>query len=417
MKAFNSAALVAATSLSAPRALCGSMRAESRSPQELIRDINAGVTDMRTRVEGRIDQVEKSVDSAMTVLAAYRLNGGVGGESFHPEDPDYSAKFQAFVRTGENESWLRAENGVGSRAEIRAAMSVGSNTDGGYLAPAEWDRRVRQAQVAVSPMRRLATVQPTARGAFTTLWNTNAWGSGWVGETAARPETSSTGLLPIPFDAGEIYANVAVTQRLLDDSLVNVETWLAEQVGTEFAKQEGVAFISGNGTNKPRGLLTYVTGGASAATHPGGVLDVVPSGHATTIPNSDVLMTFAYGLAAPYRQNATWLMNSSTAAALSLLKDGQGNYIWRESLIVGQPSTLLGRPVEIDEAMPSIGAGNLAIAFGDFKAGYLINDRMAINILRDPFTNKPFVMFYCTKRVGAGVLDPRAIRLLKISVS
>ena len=296
-------------------------------------------------------------------------------------------------------------------------MSVGTADAGGYLAPVEWDRKIGQALIATSPMRRLATVQTTTVGAYTTIWSDRVWGTGWVGETASRPETTTPGFDPVEFASGEIYANPAITQRLLDDADFNVEQWLTEQIDVEFGAQESIAFLSGNGTNKPRGFLTYVTGGASAGVHPGGNLTVVPSGDASSIVGTDPLMTFAYSLPAPYRQNATWLMNSTTAMHIARVKDGDGNYIWRESLMVGQPSTLLGRPVEIDEGMPNIGAGNLPIAFGDFKRGYVINDRMGSRVLRDPYTNKPYVMFYVTKRVGGGVADPNAIRLLKIAAS
>jgi len=188
-----------------------------------------------------------------------------------------------------------------------------------------------------------------------------------------------------------------------------VESWLKNSVREEFNRQEGIAFIAGDGTNKPAGLLTFAEGGVNAASHPAGALDVTEA--AITV---DGLIDFMYGLPAPYRQNATWLMNSLTAAVLTKLKDADGNLIWRESLIVGQPSTLLGRPVEIDEAMPAPTAGLMPIAFGDFKAGYLINDRIGTRVLRDPYTNKPYVMFYVTKRVGGGVLDPTAIRVLKV---
>jgi HK97 family phage major capsid protein len=235
------------------------------------------------------------------------------------------------------------------------------------------------------------------------------WGSGWVGETAARPITTSSSLAPIVFATGEIYAMPAATQRLLDDSAINVEQWLVQSIEKEFNRQEGIAFLSGDGVNKPAGLLTYAAGGVNAATHPGGAITV-----ATAAITVDSLIDFMYGLAAPYRQNATWLMSSLTAAFLSKMKDADGNLIWRESLIVGQPSTLLGRPVEIDEGMPGPVAGAAAIAFGDFKAGYVINDRVGTRILRDPFTNKPYVNFYTTKRVGGGVLDPNAIRVLKL---
>jgi HK97 family phage major capsid protein len=286
------------------------------------------------------------------------------------------------------------------------------------LAPVEWDRKISEAQRANSPMRRLATVRQTSVGAYTTLWNNDQWGSGWVGETAARPQTSNASLAPITFSSGEIYAMPAATQRLLDDAALDVENWLRDAVQREFNRQEGIAFLSGDGVNKPAGFLTYIAGGANEATHPGGSIEVVdvaidPAATAATI---DALIDFMYGLEAPYRQNATWLMSSLTAAVLAKMKDANDNLIWRESLIVGQPSTLFGRPVEIDEGMPAPGVvGNLPIAFGDFRSGYLINDRIGIRVLRDPFSNKPYVMFYTTKRVGGGVLDPNAIRVARVT--
>jgi HK97 family phage major capsid protein len=209
----------------------------------------------------------------------------------------------------------------------------------------------------------------------------------------------------------------AATQRLLDDAALDVENWLRDAVQREFNRQEGIAFLAGSGVNQPAGFLTYIAGGANEATHPGGAIEVVdvaidPAATAATI---DALIDFMYGLEAPYRQNATWLMSSLTAAVLAKMKDANDNLIWRESLIVGQPSTLFGRPVEIDEGMPAPGVvGNLPIAFGDFRSGYLINDRIGIRVLRDPFSNKPYVMFYTTKRVGGGVLDPNAIRVARV---
>lgn len=193
-----------------------------------------------------------------------------------------------------------------------------------------------------------------------------------------------------------------------------MEAWLIAEIATEFMRQEGIAFISGNGVNKPFGLLTYVTGGAAHNRHPGGNLTIVNSGHASQI-TPDGLIDFAYSLPAPYRQGATWLMNSTTAAAISKLKSTTNDYLWREGLAPGQPATLLGFPVEIDENMPNVAANALSVAFGNFQQGYLINDRMGTRLLRDPYTNKPFVNFYATKRVGGGVLDPNAIRLLRIA--
>jgi HK97 family phage major capsid protein len=220
----------------------------------------------------------------------------------------------------------------------------------------------------------------------------------------------------LTFAAGEIYANVAASQRLLDDSQINFEQFIADNTAEEFARQEGIAFISGNGTNKPNGLLTYAVGAANAAAHPGGALDTVTAASASAITGDD-LIGFAYGLAAPYRQNASWLMNSATAAMLMKLKDSNNNYLLREGLAAGAPATLLGRPIVFDENVPSVAASAIVIAFGDFSRGYLINDRTGVRVLRDAYTNKPFVMFYSTRRVGGGLLDPRAIRVLKMAAS
>ncbi|WP_374944116.1 phage major capsid protein [Sphingomonas sp.] len=370
---------------------------------ELSDTLRNGFVQNRERAE--------NLEAAMQAMQEQINNGAVSGTStILPVEPAYTQAFASYFRRGDGVDVLKAANATGERATVHAAMSVGSNTDGGYLAPVEWDRKLQERQRATSPMRRLATTQTTTTGAFTTLWNLDNWGSGWVGETAARPLTTSAGLAPITFAAGEIYAMPAATQRLLDDSAINVESWLAQSVEREFNRQEGIAFISGDGVNKPAGLLTYVTGGANAATHPGGALEV-----ATGIVDIDPLTDTLYGLGSAYRQNASWVMSSLTAARIAKLKDNNGQLIWRESVIVGQPATLLGRPVEIDEAMPAPTSGNLAIAFGDFKAGYLINDRIGTRILRDPYTNKPFVNFYVTKRVGGGVLDPFAIRLLRVA--
>lgn len=393
-----------------PRALRGSVHAES-GPADMIRQLNSAFNDFKTSHQAELRDIEASLNEK--IAGAHMTSSE---RSSRPVDPAYTQAFASYFRKGDGELELRQANESGQRAQINAAMTVGTADSGGYLAPTEWDRKVQQALIDTSPMRRLASVQSTSVGAYSTLWNNNSWGSGWVGETAARPETTSATLEPVEFASGEIYAMPAVTQRLLDDAELNLDNWLTEQVQGEFGRQESIAFISGNGTNKPRGLLSYVTGGASDNVHPGGNLSVDTMASATAI-TADEIVDFTYALPAPYRQNATWLMNSATAATISKLKNTDGDYIWREGLLVGQPATLLGRPVEIDEGMPDIAAGTLPIAFGDFRRGYLINDRLGTRVLRDPFTNKPFVNFYCTKRVGAGVLDPNAIRLLQMAAA
>lgn len=400
-----------------PRALAAStaLRSPIRAdltPDQIHAQIQASLTDMRTKVLARVEGVEETVQNMINSINAMEEGRGFKNTSptIIPVDSEYTSTFASYLRTGRGEEQISELQGMGERASIRAALSVGTEQNGGYLAPVEWDRAVSKAQVPTSPMRRLARTISTTVGAFSTLWQNGNPGSGWVGETAARPETTTPQFAQIVFAAGEIYANPAATQRILDDAQIDLAAWLVEELRTEFNRQENIAFLSGNGVNKPMGLLQYVTGGAGAGAHPGGNLTVIEGAIAV-----DTLIDFMYGLGAPYRANSTWLMSSLTAAALTRLKDTDGNLIWRESLIVGQPATLLGRPVEIDEGMPGPEAGNLAIALGDFQAGYLINDRTnSLQILRDPFTNKPYVHFYATKRVGGGLLDPNAIRLLRI---
>jgi len=398
-----------------PRALVGAVRAET--PDQIAAQIRATLGEMNTNIRSRMNDMGETVGNLTASMASIQRQIEGGGftnstDAVVPAEPEYTRNFGDYMRlggAGSGEAFLRDANASGDRRLILASMSVGDNSAGGYLAPVEWDRRIRSAARAVSPMRRLASVQSISVGGYTSLWSDEAAGSGWVGETAARPNTTTPTVSQLEFASGEIYSNAAATQTLLDDSAINAEQWLIGVITREFSRQEDIAFISGNGVNKPRGLLTYVTGGASADLHPGGNLTVVEEALAV-----DALVDFTYGLAAPYRQNSTWLMSSLTAAALSKLKDADGNLIWRESLIVGQPATLFGRPVELDETMPGPAAGNLAIAFGDFELAYQIVDRMGVRILRDPYTNKPFVNFYTTKRVGGGLLDPNAVRLLRI---
>ncbi|MFZ2996267.1 phage major capsid protein [Sphingobium sp.] len=377
-------------------------------------EVLTAIAALRAATDARFAALEEESNRAAVIAAARALNGP--GGNVEAVDTEYTASFNSYARSGAAEADLRAANKTGDRAAIQAALSEGTNSDGGYLAPTEWDRTISQALVSVSPMRRLSDVRKTKVGAYSKLWKLTGPGTGWVGETASRPATATPGFAQIIFGHGEIYANAFATQRILDDADMDLEGWLTDEVDTEFAKQEAIAFLTGDGVNKPYGLLLYGTGGAHAAVHPAGAITVVASGNATGL-TVDGLIDFVYGLAAPYRQNASWLMNSNTAAYLAKVKDGQGNLIWRESLAAGQPSTLLGRPVEIDENMPNIAAGTTPIIFGDFKAGYLINDRKGTTLLRDPYTAKPFVAFYLTRRVGGGVKDPNAFRILKIAAA
>jgi HK97 family phage major capsid protein len=215
---------------------------------------------------------------------------------------------------------------------------------------------------------------------------------------------------------GELYANPAASQAMLDDAMFDVESWLGAEIGREFARAEGVAFVTGNGINKPRGFLTVPTSAADDASRPFGTLQTVATGTAggfAAVAPEDALIDLVHVLAAPYRQGASWVMNASTLARIRKMKDADGAFLWQPALAADQPATLLGYPVVEAAAMPDIAVDSLSIAFGNFRAGYLIAQRRETVVLRDPFSNKPFVHFYATKRVGGAVIDSRAIKLLK----
>lgn len=360
-----------------------------------LSEIKTAVTELTTTtheaiadLKGRLDKIE---------IRANRPGALAGGAPI--TDLEARTALGTFAKTGEIDT---------------RSMSVGVADDGGFIVPPELDKSILQLQRNMSPIRRIAQVVQTTASVYQRPVNLGGTASGWVDEKDARPETATPKLSLLSFPAGEVYANPAVTQRLLDDSPVNVAQFLEGEIAKEFDAQEGSAFLTGDGVNKPRGLLTAPNSADADGVRAFGTYQFVNSGDAAKI-TADGLIDFTYRLKAGYRQNARWLMNSLTASALRQIKDANGQYVWIQSYAAGQPSTLLGYPVEIDENMPNIAANALPIAFGDFHAGYLISDRVGIRILRDPYSAKPYVHFYSTKRVGGGPLDTQAIKFLKIA--
>ncbi|RWE75272.1 MAG: phage major capsid protein [Mesorhizobium sp.] len=353
-------------------------------------------TEKLERINSSVSELQAVVDQANAKLAAIQV--GAGGGARELKDKEYSDAFRAHFRKG----------------DVQASLNKGADSEGGYLAPVEWDRTITDKLIEVSPMRQIASSQTISTAGFKKLFNLRGTSSGWVGETTARPQTNTPTFGEMTFAPGEIYANPAATQQMLDDAEINLEAWLANEVETEFSYQEGLAFISGNGTNKPYGFLTFVTGGANAAVNPLGAIEVKTAAAAAAI-DSDELIDLIYLLPSAFTQNARWVMNRTTQGVVRKLKDGDGNYLWQPSYVAGQPATIAGYPVTEMPGMPDIAASALPIAFGDFRRGYLIVDRTGVRVLRDPFTNKPYVMFYTTKRVGGGVQNPETIKVLKMS--
>ena len=299
------------------------------------------------------------------------------------------------------------------------AVTITPPAKGGLGVPLEIDAVINRVLLAASPIRSIAQVVDIGSSAYRRLITTSGVVSGWVSETQARPETETPNFSEIAPPMGELYANPAASQAMLDDAGFNVEAWLGEEIGREFARAEGVAFVTGDGVNKPRGFLTAPTAATADLTRPFGTLQFITSGAAGNFAGTnpqDRLIDMVHALASPYRQGAVWVMNSATLARIRKFKTTDGAFIWQPGLGPEQPQTLLGhRVVEVD-AMPDVAADSLSIAFGNFQAGYLISQRAETTVLKDPYSNKPYVHFYATRRVGGTVLDSRAIKLMRFSV-
>lgn len=378
-------------------------------------EANVGAKADGAEVNAKLDAINGTMNALETALNEHALKiaaGQMGGHgSVAPADPDYSNAFASFMRTENRDDHQKLA--AAQKQGVRAAMSEGVPADGGLLTPIEWDRTISGRLKLITPMRQESTVISISKAGFTKLFTDRAVGSGWVGETASRPATATPQFTALPFGLGQLYANAAASQDVLDDAEIDLESWLTGEIETEFSRQEGIAFVAGDGVNKPYGLLPHVTGQAQAARHPWGAIEALTSGAATAFTTDKIIDT-VYKLPAIYTPNAKFFLNRTSLGAVRKLKDGQGNYIWQPTFVAGQPSTLAGYPVVDMPDMPNVAAAAIAALFGDMRETYLIIDRIGFRILRDPFTNKPYVCFYCTKRVGGGVKNPDSMKAIVI---
>ena len=314
------------------------------------------------------------------------------------------------------EHYLR--KGLEAGVELKAVQGT-SDAAGGYAVPEEIDEAIDRALASISPIRAIANVVKVGSSGYRKLVTTGGTPSGWVSETDGRPETGTPVFTEVAPPFGELYANPAASQAMLDDAAFDVEAWLAQEIASEFARAEGAAFVSGSGINRPKGFLSSPTSAQADGSRPFGTLQFVTSGAAggfTAANPQDRLIDLVQALRPPYRQGAVFVMNSATAARIRKFKTSDGAFLWQPGLVAGQPDTLLGYPLVEAEDMPDVGADSLSIAFGNFKAGYLIAERAETQILRDPYTHKPFVHFYATKRIGGQVANSEAIKLMKFAL-
>jgi HK97 family phage major capsid protein len=379
-----------------------------------IDDIAKGKADVLT--EEKVNKINADLSAQQKAIEDLIKKTAIraGAEDKKTGRTEHQKAFDAYVRKGDAAG---VEAIVAASPELKA-LSVGSNPDGGYLAPVELDREIMRIAEIVSAMRSVAQVITIGGQAYKKLINRGGAASGWVGETETRAETATPTISQMDFPAMEVYTRPYATQQALDDSFINVEQWLAEEVSIEFTAQEGAAFVSGNGTNRPRGINSYpVVANASYAWGSVGFVASGAAGAFSTANAADRLIDLMAALRQGYRPGARWMMNRLVDAEIRKLKDGNGQYLWAPGIAAGAPVSLLGYPVTIDDNMPDIAANSLSILFGDFRRAYLIVDRMGIRTLRDPFSNKPFVEFYTTKRVGGGIQNFEAVKAMRFSAS
>jgi phage major capsid protein, HK97 family len=319
-------------------------------------------------------------------------------------DVEYRKAFEGFVRKGN------------ISPELTKDMTTGSDPDGGYAVPQEMSREIYSLLTKATPMRGVCRVISIGTPDYKELVNKHGSTSGWVGESDPRPKTDTPQLDEVTPYMGEIYANPAATQTVLEDVFFNVEQFLAAEVATEFSEKENEAFTLGDGTKKPMGFLAYPNADTADGTRAFGTLQFIATGGAAGFPTAnpgDILIDLIHALKSGHRTAARFMMANLTLAAIRKWKDSDGNYLWQPGLQQGVPSLLLGYLVTENEDMPAVGANALAVAFGDFNRGYTIVDRVGVSMLRDPYTAKPFVTFYTRKRVGGFLKDSEAIKLLK----
>ncbi|TBN43695.1 phage major capsid protein [Paracoccus subflavus] len=345
-------------------------------------------------------------EERMTMLERKTIRGRAPLSTVAEVEAPHQKAFSAYLRSGDDD---------GLRGLVIEEKGLTVAGDGGFLAAPQVAETVQNVLRSGASLRKLANVVTIESATYEVLVEKNEMGAGWADEDSAA-DTAPGNVERISIPLHELSAMPKASQRLLDDAAFDVEAWLAERIADKFARSESAAFVVGDGQSKPRGILSYPTASNSTAgANTIGVIETASLGGFDAAAPADALIDLIYALGAEYRVNASFVMNSKTAAAIRKMKDADGRFLWTDALAAGQTPQLLGYPVMISEDMPDIGPDSLAVAFGDFRAAYTIVERPDLRVLRDPFSAKPHVLFYATKRVGGGVTDFRAVKLLKFA--
>ena len=384
----------------------------SGAPAEEVRHALAGFLSEFKGFQDEMTSKLQQQEERLTMLDRKSFTAGRPALSTAVDlDVPHKKAFSAYLRSGD-------DDGLRGLVLEGKALNTQVNADGGFLVDPETSDRIRGVLKATSSLRSISNVVNVEATSFDVLVDHTDLGSGWATETAALAETGTPQIDRISIPLHELAAMPKASQRLLDDSAFDVEGWLAERIADRFARAEAQAFVAGDGVDKPKGFLTHTT--VDNGVWAWGSLGYVPTGAAgdfAATNASDSIIDLVYALNAEYRANATFVMNSKTAGAVRKMKDADGRFLWSDGLAAGEPARLMGYQVLIAEDMPDIGANAYAIAFGDFRSGYTVAERPDMRVLRDPFSAKPHVLFYASKRVGGDVSDFAAIKLLKFAIS
>lgn len=358
----------------------------------------ADLVEKTEKANGEISRLQEEIKSLQTAMAR---NPHGGGDDEEKADAEAKARKDAFNKF--------CRKGAARLTEVEMkAMSVDSDVDGGFLVTPELSSEIVKKVFESSPIRQFASVQGISTDSLEIIEDLDESEANWVGETQTRAETDTPEIKKIIIPVHELEAKPKATQKILDDAAWNVEAWLADKVSEKFGRKEATAFVSGDGMSKPKGILSYAAGTSF------GQVEQVNSGSAATI-TADGLIDLQAALKEAYQSNARFMMKRLTEAAVRKLKDSQGRYLWEPSLVPGNPNMLLGKPLHHADDVQALGAGNLSVIYGDFKAGYQIVDRIGIRVIRDIYSAKPYVEFYTTKRVGGGVKNFEALKIQKCS--
>lgn len=396
----------------------------SKALEEFVKKTDEQLAALKKKVEDplleeEVKKITTTLQEEKAKVEALRL-----AEARPPLDPGqrkYSAEELEHKRGFEG--YFRKGNDTNLRELEQKALSVGTDPDGGYTVPVQMEAAIDRVITEISPIRQIARVVNVSSASYKKMVSQGGATSGWVGEQTSRPETNTPTLSTLEYPVMEMYANPAATQSILDDSAINIETWLAEEVAVEFAQQEGNAYVNGDGANKPQGFLSYpkIANDSWSWGNVGYVATGVSGDWAdsSSDPGAEItnIVDLVYALKPAFRGNARFVANRTTIANVMKLRDADGRQLWSSGLREGEPDRLMSYPIMEDEEMPAIAADSYSLAFGDFRRGYIIVDRIGVRVLRDPYSSKPYIQFYTTKRTGGGIGHFEAIKLLKYGTS